>query len=100
MARTSTDQLLDDLKAVVDAAETLMHDTAGRVGEEADAARDKARDSLRVARERLQAIEGQLVERGRAAAGDADRYVRDNPWQAVGVAAGIGVLLGLLLGRR
>ena len=100
MARTTNDQILNDLKAVVDDAETLMRDSADRVGEEAVAARAKARESLRAARERLQVLEGQVVERTKDAARETDRYVHDHPWQAIGVAAGIGLLLGLLIGRR
>jgi len=29
-----------------------------------------------------------------------EEYVRDNPWQSVGVAAGVGLLIGLLIARR
>jgi len=100
MSRSSTDQILDDLRAVVDDAEILMQDTAGRVGEEATAARERAREALSAARERLQSLEEQVLERSRDAAKETDRYVHENPWQAISVAAGIGLLLGLLLGRR
>ena len=62
--------------------------------------RARAAESLRQARERLGALEDELFSRARDAARDTDRYVRDNPWQSIGIAAGVGLLLGLLLGRR
>ena len=41
-----------------------------------------------------------LSARTREAAHAADEYVHESPWTAIGVAAGVGVLVGLLLGRR
>jgi ElaB/YqjD/DUF883 family membrane-anchored ribosome-binding protein len=40
-----------------------------------------------------------MEEKARTAARTTDDYVRDNPWRAVGIAAGVGFLLGLI-GRR
>ena len=96
----ATDRILDDLRRVVDDAEGLMRETAGVAGERAAVARARAAESLRQARERLGALEDELFSRARDAARDTDRYVRDNPWQSIGIAAGVGLLLGLLLGRR
>ncbi len=96
----ATDRILDDLRRVVDDAEGLMRETAGVAGERAADARARAAESLRQARERLQSVEEELMTRARAAARDTDRYVRDNPWQSIGIAAGVGLLLGLLIGRR
>jgi ElaB/YqjD/DUF883 family membrane-anchored ribosome-binding protein len=96
----ATDRILDDLRRVVDDAEGLMRETANVAGERAQDARARAADSLRQARERLQGVEEELVSRARGAAKDTDRYVRDNPWQSIGIAAGVGLLLGLLIGRR
>lgn len=66
-----TDRILDDLRRVVDDAESLLRETSGLVGE-------RARDAAR----------------------DTEHYVRRNPWQAVGIAAGVGLLLGVLISRR
>jgi ElaB/YqjD/DUF883 family membrane-anchored ribosome-binding protein len=41
-----------------------------------------------------------LVEKSKAAAKVTDEYVHDNPWKAIGVSAGIGLVIGLLIGRR
>ena len=63
-------------------------------------ARERAEQSLRGAKERLSSLEDDALERAREFANDAEAYVRDKPWNAVAVAAGVGLLLGLLIGRR
>ena len=55
---------------------------------------------LQAARVRLVQAEEVLVAKTKAAARATDAYVHESPWVAVGVAAGMGVLVGLLLGRR
>ena len=41
-----------------------------------------------------------MRQRGQAALGSAEQYVQENPWQAIGIAAGVGLLIGLLANRR
>jgi ElaB/YqjD/DUF883 family membrane-anchored ribosome-binding protein len=65
-----------------------------------DEVRARAEQTVREARSRLDEVEQHTLRRVRDAATEAEGYVRDNPWQALGVAAGVGLLLGLLLGRR
>ncbi|MFN5010858.1 MAG: YqjD family protein [Gammaproteobacteria bacterium] len=55
---------------------------------------------MRAARERLSGLEEELLDRARDAAQGTEDYVRRNPWQAVGIAAGVGLLLGVLINRR
>ena len=95
-----TDRILDDLRRVVDDAESLLRETSGLVGERAAEVRERAADSVRAARERLSGLEEELLDRARDAARDTEHYVRRNPWQAVGIAAGVGLLLGVLISRR
>lgn len=97
---TPTDRLLDDLRQVVEDTEALLRATAGQAGERAQEARTRAEDSLRQARARLEGLEQEVVTRARDAAHEADRYVHANPWQSIGVAAGVAFLLGLLVSRR
>lgn len=96
----SASQLIDDLTAVVRDAESLLRATAAQTGDKVEEIRARAQESVRHAKERLATIEEQALERARALAGDADDFVRDNPWQAVGIAAGVGLVLGLLMSRR
>ena len=96
----TTEKLLEDLKTVVRDAEALLQATAAQTGEKIEGARTRATESLQKARQRLAAMEKDARQEVRAAATTADLYVHKNPWQAVGMAAGVGLLIGLLIGRR
>jgi len=74
--------------------------TADQSGDKIAALRSRVQARLKDARERLVAAEQVLVERTRAAARATDDYVHDNPWQAVGIGAGVGFLVGFILGRK
>ena len=99
-AEISTDQLVSDLKSVVNDAEALLNATSTQTGDTIKTVRARAEESLRQAKARLTEIEQDAVRRAKEIADATDEYVRDNPWQSVGIAAGIGLLLGVLLGRR
>jgi len=94
------DQLVSDLKAIVVDAEELLKLTADQAGGRIGELRGRLEQHLASARSGLTAAEAALVDKARQAAHATDDYVRDHPWQSVGVAAGIGFLLGLLSGRR
>jgi ElaB/YqjD/DUF883 family membrane-anchored ribosome-binding protein len=97
---TDTAKLMEDLRVVVEDAEMLLKATAGQAGERIEQARHRAEESVRQARERLQEIDGEIRAKAREAVRTTDRYVHDNPWGAIGLAAGVGFILGLLSGRR
>jgi ElaB/YqjD/DUF883 family membrane-anchored ribosome-binding protein len=94
------DKLVADLKLVVNDAEELLKITAGQAGDKVVAVRDKVQRGLEQAKAKIVEMEGKAVEQGKAAAHATDAYVHENPWKAVGIAAGAGLLLGLLLARR
>ena len=96
----TTDQLLADLKTVMNDAEALLRATSTQTGEKIQEVRARAEESLRQAKARLSSIEDEALRRAREVADATDEYVRENPWQSVGIAAGVGLLLGLLLSRR
>jgi ElaB/YqjD/DUF883 family membrane-anchored ribosome-binding protein len=100
MKHVTTDRLIGDLKTVVEDAEELLRATAGQTGEKIAAARERAEDSLLAARERLGEMQKELIDQTRELAESADSYVRKNPWQAVGIAAAAGLVVGLLITRR
>jgi ElaB/YqjD/DUF883 family membrane-anchored ribosome-binding protein len=99
-AEVTTDKLYADLQAVVREAEALLKATAGHAGDKVDEARARAEKSIKQARSRLDDLENHAVRRVKEAASEADEFVRENPWRAIGVAAGVGLLVGLLLSRR
>jgi len=97
---TSGEKLVTDLKVVLDDAEEMLQEAARTGGEKGAELREKAMQKLQQMREKLQDTQDVVIERGRAAAHAADDYVHENPWKAIGVAAGAGMLIGLLLNRR
>jgi ElaB/YqjD/DUF883 family membrane-anchored ribosome-binding protein len=98
--RIAVDQLVDDLTAVIRDAENLLRATAAQTGDKVEEIRARAEESVRAAKERLAGIEEEALKQARVLAGEADEYVRGNPWQAVGIAAGIGLVIGVLMTRR
>jgi ElaB/YqjD/DUF883 family membrane-anchored ribosome-binding protein len=96
----SASQLIDDLTAVIRDAESLLRATAAQTGGKVEEIRARAEETVRQAKERLAGVEEQAIERARVFAGEADQYVRGNPWGAVAVAAGVGLLIGLIMSSR
>ena len=94
------DKLIEDLKIVIADAEDLLRATASQAGEKISAAREKVQDSLDRARAGLGNIEDVVMDTGKQVARATDEYVQDNPWQAVGIAAAVGLVIGLLISKR
>ncbi len=100
MTEANTQKLIDELRAVMADAEALIGATAGDLGERAQAARSQVADSVAKAQAGLADLESELQARTKALVEDATDYVRENPWQSIGIAAAVGVVLGVILGRR
>lgn len=100
MTAAHKEKLLSDLKLVIADAEELMKLTAGEVGDKAAEMRMRMQDRLDKAKIELAHLQETAVARAKDAGKAADNYVHDNPWTAVGIAAGVGVVLGMLIGRR
>lgn len=98
--RGTSDRLVADLQAVVEDAEALLKATSAQTGEKIQSVRTRAEQSLQQAKERLMHAEAEAVERAQKAASTAEAYVQEKPWQSVGVAAGIGFVVGLLINRH
>ena len=96
----SREQLVRDFKVLVADAEALLKATAGQCGEAMAAMRARATESLANAKVKLNELEEVAVVKAKAAAAATDQYVHEKPWQAVGIAAGVGLIIGLLIGRR
>ena len=94
------EQLIADFKVVVADAEALLKATAHHGGEELAAIRAKAELSLTHVKAKLATAQASLISSTKDAAKATEVYVHENPWAAVGVAAGIGLLVGLLNSRR
>ena len=94
------DKLVADLKVVVADAEELLRATASQAGEKVAVARERIQASLATAKVKLNEAERALLDKTKEAARATDDYVRENPWQAVGIAAVGGMVLGILISRR
>lgn len=96
----SRDKLVQDFKLVIADAEELLRATAAQAGEKVSAARERIQDRLHTAKLRVAEAEEALMVRTREAARVTDEFVHDKPWYAVGIAAAIGLVVGMLIGRR
>ena len=94
------DKLVADLRVVVSDAEELLAATANQTGEKIAELRSRMQDNLRGARIKLADAEAAVREKTRQVAKATDNYVHENPWKAIGISAGIGVIVGLLISRR
>jgi ElaB/YqjD/DUF883 family membrane-anchored ribosome-binding protein len=90
------EQLLADFNVVVKDAEALLKATANQGGEEVARVRAKAEESLGLVKARMAEEQDKLIVKTREAAKSADAFVHENPWTAIGVAAGVGLVVGLL----
>ena len=96
----SRDALVKDFTEVLTEADSLLKQATKESGERASDLRAQVETKLRAAKMKLQDMQDDAMDRAKATARATDEYVRDNPWQALGVAAALGVLVGLLIGRR
>jgi ElaB/YqjD/DUF883 family membrane-anchored ribosome-binding protein len=93
-------EIVSNMKSVVSDVEEVLRATADVAGDKIGELRERIADRLRDAKLRIADAEETLLVRTRAAARATDDYVAENPWRAVGIAAGIGLLLGVIIGRR
>jgi ElaB/YqjD/DUF883 family membrane-anchored ribosome-binding protein len=89
-----------DFSDALDDANTLLREAAAETGERASDLRSQVAAKLLSAKLKLQDLQDDAVDRAKAAARVTDDFVRDNPWQAMGAAAALGFLGGVLISRR
>jgi ElaB/YqjD/DUF883 family membrane-anchored ribosome-binding protein len=97
---SAQDKLVQDFKAVIADTEELLKATAGVTGEQIAAVRAKLEDRVAATQKRFMELEEGLTEQAKAAYEATDKLVRAHPWPAVGVAAAVGFLIGVLSSRR
>lgn len=100
MSQVTKDKLVADIKTVIADSEELLRATAGTAGEKMAELRARAQDRLNTAKIKLADAEELMIDKAKAVGRATDDYVHDNPWRAVGIAAGIGFIAGLLISRR
>jgi len=99
-AEQTRTKLVDEFSNVLSEAEDMLKRAANETGEKARDLRSQVEAKLLTAKLRMQELEGQAVDRAKEAARATDDYVHEHPWQSIGIAAAIGVLIGLMMNRR
>jgi ElaB/YqjD/DUF883 family membrane-anchored ribosome-binding protein len=89
-----------DMNTLVKDAQSLLTAAASLTGTKADELRERGMRMLDAALDKGGQYKDQAMVKGKELAQSADVYVKDNPWRTVAVAAGVGLLLGVLLGRK
>jgi ElaB/YqjD/DUF883 family membrane-anchored ribosome-binding protein len=100
MTTAQREKLLSDLKVVVADADELVKITAGNAEDEARDVAVRLQRRMNHVKDEMAHIQAVAVAKARAIGQSTDGYVHENPWKAIGIAAGLGVTIGLLAGRR
>ena len=94
------EKLAQDLKIIGADVEDLFKAFASGAADKAAVARERIQDHLHKAKVKLADAEDLVVQSSRQAARATDDFVHESPWTAVGIGAGVGLVIGLLIGRR
>jgi ElaB/YqjD/DUF883 family membrane-anchored ribosome-binding protein len=94
------DELAAALKRTVGEADALLSEAADTASHEYASLLKRAEEKLRVAKEEFIRLEENALLNAKYAARATDRAVHDHPYAAMGIAAGVGLLLGMLISRR
>ena len=100
MTTSHKTKLMEDLQLVIEDAEELLRMTAKEAGDSAADVRKRVQERMEQAKVELLHVQDAAIAQAKAAGQAADAFVHENPWKSVGVAAGLGLVLGLLLSRR
>jgi ElaB/YqjD/DUF883 family membrane-anchored ribosome-binding protein len=92
----TTRKLMDDLKVLARDAEGLLKATAGEMGEKTREARERLKSAIESARKSCHNLEEKALDSARA----ADKVIREHPYESLGVAFGMGLLIGVLVARK
>jgi ElaB/YqjD/DUF883 family membrane-anchored ribosome-binding protein len=92
----ANERVAGDLKTVVRDAEELMNATAGQAGEKVSEMRSRLAAAVESAKATCQRLEEKAV----AAAKATDHVIREHPYESIGIAFGVGLLIGVLVSRK
>jgi ElaB/YqjD/DUF883 family membrane-anchored ribosome-binding protein len=95
-AEAKSEKLIKDLKTLAQDAEALLRATADDASDHAKEARTRLGHALETAKESIEQVEEKMI----AGAKVADKTIRDHPYESIGIALGVGLLLGVVVSRR
>ncbi len=94
-SNVTREKVYDDVKVLIKDVQELLKATTSVVGDKATEARSRVQDHLKTVQDKLGDHYETVRAKGQEAFTTTDGYVRDNPWNAVGIAAGIGFVVGI-----
>ena len=93
--RQANQRLVTDLRLIVRDAEELLEVTAGQAGQKVKEVRNRLTAALDSARTTCEQLQEKTVEATKA----TDQMVREHPYESIGISFGVGLLIGVLVGR-
>jgi ElaB/YqjD/DUF883 family membrane-anchored ribosome-binding protein len=90
----------NDMKTLMEDAQELFREATQSTGTKAEELRSKGLELLDTAMGKAQEVQALALEKGKEVAQTTDEYVHENPWKAVGIAAGVGLIVGMLVSRK
>lgn len=96
----SKEKLIKDLHQGIADSEEMLKLTADEVSAGAVQLRARVRERMEQAKTELLHLQQVTVEKAKAAGHATDAFVHENPWRSVGIAAGVGLVIGMLISRR
>ena len=97
---SARERLAESLKHMVDEADNLLAKAERTGSDQFKAAREKFELQLHQAKEELRRLEISAIDNAKRAARATDHAVHEHPYAAMGIAAGAGLLIGMLITRR
>ncbi|MFZ2651893.1 MAG: DUF883 domain-containing protein [Burkholderiaceae bacterium] len=98
--QSARDRLAHSLQEMVEEAEHLLENAQRTGSDQFTAARDKFESQLRRAKAELSRLEESAIYNAKRAARATDQAVHEHPYTAMGISAGLGLLIGMLIARR
>ena len=100
MLATSVKTVRNDMGTLLRDAQELFREATAASGEKADELHQKGIKLLETASVKAQEFQAAAVETGKEVAESVDGFVQENPWKSVAIAAGVGLLVGVLIARK
>lgn len=100
MLETNIKTARTDLKSLLQDAQELFLEATSSTGVRADELRAKGLVLLDSALVKAQEMQTVAMETGKEVAQTTDDFVQENPWKAVAISAGLGLLVGMLVARK
>lgn len=100
MLASNVKTVRNDMRTLMRDAQSLLKEATLLTGEKADEMRQKGMAMMEAAAVKAQELQALAVETSKEVASSTDEFVKENPWKAVAISAGVGLLVGMLIARR